>query len=84
MYRTVCNLNKLFGKLFESDVEALNEIADTLLNTVSFTYTLAETMKLGRSSRSSLFAKLNFVDGLNFPQMTKKDLTIFFAGTYQL
>ncbi|XP_025994034.2 uncharacterized protein LOC113004570 [Solenopsis invicta] len=83
--RIACFLNNTFGKRFNSDVDLSDEIVAQIKSRASVENTLALEVETQRwSSRKLPFQPLISTHLLDFPEMTEKDLKIFFTGSYQL
>lgn len=81
-------LNNRFGKRLNSDQydEGLQDIiTERMFNSIQIENTLAVEVETSRwSRRSTTTTKLSSQDVMDFPEMTEKDLKIYFSGTYQL
>lgn len=78
-------LNNKFGKRLDSDKELFDEIVNQMEVRRCTENTLAtkvEAESLGR--RKVPFREVLSHDIIDFPEMTQKELKIFFAGSYQL
>lgn len=83
--KIVCFLQNKFGKRLNSDIEMQDEIIERMEKLRATENTLAEEAENSRwSRRSTLFVKITSEDIADFPELTDKDLKIFFSGTYQL
>lgn len=77
-------LNNKFGKRLESDVENQEEILHQLESDSAVENTLSnEVEEKGWNRKKVVFQQLLSSDLLDFPEMTEKELKIFFTGTYQ-
>lgn len=83
--KIACFLNNEFGKRLNSDEELHEEILERMLLNINTTEnTLAsEAESSSWSRRKTLFSKFSSEELLDFPEMTDRDLKIFFSGTYQ-
>lgn len=78
-------LNNKFGKRLDSDIELFDEMVTQMELRKCTENTLAkkvEAESLGR--RKVPFRELSSDDIIDFPEMTEKELKIFFTGSYQL
>ena len=82
--KIACFLNNKFGKRLNSDAEMTDEIVNRMMQCEKEN-TLAQEVEDGRwSRRKKDFKSITSEDLLDFPEMTIKDLKLFFTGTYQL
>ncbi|KYN04658.1 hypothetical protein ALC62_04469 [Cyphomyrmex costatus] len=80
-FRIASFLNNTFGKRLQSDVE----IVQRMHNQKDAENTLAiEAEEKGWFRRKLIFKNITGNDLLDFPEMTEKDMKIFFTGSYQL
>ena len=86
--RIACFLNNRYGKRLNSekyDNELKNIIIDRMLSSKKSKNTLALEAETARwSGRPTTATKLSSQEIIDFPEMTERDLKIFFSGTYQL
>ena len=84
-YRIACLLYNLKGKrlnILDDEAEAIIHLMKTLKMKPNL---LAEKVKINNyDQKSAPFRKITSNDLLDFPELTMKDLTIFFTGTYQV
>ncbi|XP_058810518.1 uncharacterized protein LOC131675522 [Phymastichus coffea] len=77
-------LNK-FGKRFITDPSLTDEIVSRMIEQRNLENTLASEVETGHWSRRKIPFQLITSDQLlDFPELTERDLKIFFTGTYQL
>ena len=82
--KIACFLINHFGKRLISTSAEDEEIMNRVKSQNFDENTLASEVAEGRwSRRSSLFQPLTSADVQDFPELTERDLTIFFTGTYQ-
>lgn len=78
-------LNNTFGKRLDSDVDTFDEVVQRMHTRKSVENTLAtEAEEKGWFRRKLPFQSITSKDLLDFPEMTERDLKIFFTGSYQL
>lgn len=86
--RIACFLNNFFGKRLNSDTDddGLQDIIiERMLNTNHNENTLSLEAETARwSRRPTTTVKVTSEEISDFPEMTERDLKIFFSGTYQL
>ena len=86
--RIACFLNNHFGKRLNSDKDGgglQGIIIERMLNSNQSENTLALEAETARwSRRPTTTIKLTSQEIIDFPEMTERDLKIFFSGTYQL
>lgn len=83
--KIACFLNNLFGERLNSDKDLSKDITEYIKSRQSFENSLAresDTAKWNR--RKKPFQQLTSADIMDFPELSEKDLIIFFTGTYQL
>jgi hypothetical protein len=83
--RIVSFLNNKFGKRLDSDTVQLDEIVTQMESRKSIENSLATQVENDRLSRRKVpFQQMSSVDVIDFPEMTKEEMKIFFTGSYQL
>lgn len=83
--KTACYLNNLFGKRLNADAGLCDEIVERMMFNASVENTLGlEANSAKWSRRRKLFQKLTSAELMDFPELTERDLKIFFTGSYQL
>lgn len=83
--RIVSFLNNKYGKRLGSDTEDLAEIVSQMESRKSLQNSLATQVETERLSRRKVpFQQMSSADMMDFPEMTAKELKIFFTGSYQL
>lgn len=86
--KIACFLNNRYGKRLNSDQydDGLQEIiTDRMLNSKYQENTLALEAETARwARRSTTTSKLTSTEITDFPEMTERDLKIYFSGSYQL
>jgi len=84
-FRIVSFLNNTFGKKLESDAETLDEVVQRMHSQKHVENTLAtEAEEKGWFRQKLPFKNITSNDLLDFPEITERDLNIFFTGSYQL
>lgn len=84
-FRIASFLNNQFGKRLQSDAEFSNEIIERMRLRKAVENTLVtEVEEKGWLRKKVVFQSISSEDILDFPEMTIRDLTILFTGTYQL
>ncbi|XP_018403017.1 PREDICTED: uncharacterized protein LOC108779943 [Cyphomyrmex costatus] len=85
LFRITSFLNNLFGKRLESDQEFSEEILERIRFRENVENPLAvEAEKNGWFRKKVIFQSISSSDIQDFPELTEKDLKIFFTGSYQL
>ncbi|XP_058810551.1 uncharacterized protein LOC131675551 [Phymastichus coffea] len=80
-----CFLQNKFGKRFITDPSLTDEIVSRMIEQRNLENTLASEVETGHWSRRKIPFQLIISDQLlDFPELTERDLKIFFTGTYQL
>ncbi|KMQ87194.1 protein disulfide-isomerase a6-like protein [Lasius niger] len=83
--KVACFLNNTFGKRFNSDHTMVQEVVDQMNDRNDIENTLAEEVENNNWSRKTVpFQKITSEDLIDFPEMSERELKIFFTGTYQL
>lgn len=83
--KIACFLNNTFGKRLNSDVGIAEEILDNMMKPQENINTLAAEVEEKRWYRQKVsFEKISSSVLPDFPEMTTRDLKIFFTGSYQL
>ena len=78
-------LNNTFGKRLNSDQDIVQEVVDQINSRKDVENTLANEIDDNKWNRKTLpFKQITSDDLLDFPEMSEKELKIFFTGTYQL
>lgn len=84
-FRIVSFLNNTYGERLQSDVEARDEILERMHARKDVQNTLAtEVEEKGWIRRKTPFQAVTSEEILDFPEMTERDLVVFFTGSYQL
>lgn len=82
--KIACFMNNTFGKRFHSHVDISEEIVERIQQSPEKN-TLAEEVEAERwGRRKTKFKNITSTDLEDFPEMTERDLKIFFTGSYQL
>ena len=80
-----CFLFNTYGKRFQSDVDMTDVIVERMNQQFQVENSLARQVEEEKwSRRTTPFNDLSSEDLQDFPEMTEKDLKIFFTGGYQL
>jgi hypothetical protein len=83
--KIVCFLNNVFGKRLRSDQTMFDEIVERMQATRNLPNTLAQEVEdKGWNRARIIWTAADSHSVLDFPELTEKDLKIFFTGTYQL
>lgn len=83
--RVASFLNNQFGKRVKSDPDLCDEIFNQMVTRNANENSLAlQVENKGWVRKKVPFQTLNSTDISDFPQMTERDLTIFFTGSYQV
>ena len=84
--RIACFLHNTFGKRLRSDQTVFDEVSERMLHLRNAPNTLAEEAEQNRWNllRERTWIPVTSDSVPDFPEMTERDLKIFFTGTYQL
>ena len=85
MFRIACHINNVFGKRLSSDQTMFDEIAGRMLQMKNVPNELGqEVLEKGWNRVRREWTAVTSDSIQDFPELTEKDLKIFFTGTYQL
>lgn len=83
--RIACFLNNEFGKRLDSDIQMSDEIVNAMTARKTSENQLSKEVEENRwNRRKRHFKNMTSSDILDFPELTTRDLIVFFTGTYQL
>ena len=84
-FRIALFIHNRFGNTLQSDTESSNEIIEHIKTRQNIENTLAaEVEQKGWCRKKQVFQRISSDDILDFTEMSIKDLTILFTGTYHL
>ena len=83
--KIACFLNNCFGKRLNSDLDMADDIIARMQSMKNKDNVLAARIETENLSRRKVpFCQLTSADLLDFPELTERELVVFFTGTYQL
>ena len=85
MLRIACHLNNHFGKRLISDESMFDEVVQRMMQMKDVTNSLAEEVRVNRWNlirRDWIDVSSDSIE--DFPELSERDLKIFYTGTYQL